>query len=74
MAKWVTRKDLQNRPVGEPLHGAEADKLVEAPDAPSVADCIQLLLSEDEICLSGAVRRQVLKGARLVGYIELSDT
>ena len=73
MAKSVIRKDLREHPVSDPLPCIDAHEMVYRPAAPSVEECVQLLLSTEEICIGKAARRRIMNGAKLVGYIEIVD-
>jgi hypothetical protein len=71
--KSVIRKDLREQPVGEPLLCVDATEMAYLSAAHTVEECVQMLLSKEEICLGWTGRRQIMNGARLVGYIEIVD-
>ena len=73
MSKCVFRTDLRQQPVSEPLPCIEASQLVHRPDAPTVEECVHMLLADDEICLGTSDRREIRQGARVVGYIRIVD-
>ena len=74
MSKYVFRTDLRQQPVGEPLPCIEASELFYRPTERTVAECVQLLLTPDEICLGAATgKRSVMQGPRVVGYIRVID-
>jgi hypothetical protein len=71
MSKCVFRTDLRQQPVGQPLACIDANEIVYLPAAPTVNECVQMLLTCDEICLGASEKRSVMQGARLVGYIRV---
>jgi hypothetical protein len=73
MAKCVVRTDLRQRPVGEPLPCVDAGEIFFYPAAHTVNECVQMLLTRDEICLGASEKRSVMLGARLVGFIKVFD-
>lgn len=40
---------------------------------PSIEEGVQSLIGPDEVVLGSSTTRRVMKGARLVGYIEVRD-
>jgi hypothetical protein len=40
---------------------------------PSIEEGVRSLVGPDEIVVGSSIRRRVMIGARLVGYIEVSD-
>ena len=73
MSKCVFRTDLRLRPVSEPLSCIEVTQLVFRPDAPTVEECVHMLLADDEICFGSADKREIRQGPRVVGYIRIVD-
>ena len=73
MSKCVFRTDLRQQPVSEPLPCIDATELVFRPDAPTVEECVHMLLADDEICLGASEKREIRQGARVVGYIRIVD-
>jgi hypothetical protein len=73
MPKCVYRTDLQQLPVSEFLPCIEPSELFYRPSAATVEECVQMLLSGDEICLGTAEKRTIMQGARVVGYIRIVD-
>lgn len=73
MSKCVYRTDLQLRPVGQPLPCIDASEMFFRPDAPTVEECVQMLLAADEICLGASEQRAIMQGPRVVGYIRIVD-
>lgn len=73
MSKCVFRTDLRQQPVGKPLPCIDASELFYRPAARTVNECVQMLLTGDEICLGQAEKRSVMRGARIVGYIRVLD-
>jgi hypothetical protein len=73
MSKYVFRTDLRQQLVGEPLPCIEASELFIFPESPTCNECVHMLLAADEICLGLSEKREVMNGARLVGYIQIVD-
>src|SRR5690348_9444235 len=73
MSKCVFRTNLQLQPVSEPLSGVEVTEIFHRPEMPTVEECVHMLLSHDEVCLGGTDKRQIMQGARVVGYIRIVD-
>jgi hypothetical protein len=71
--KCVIRTDLRHQPVGSPLSCVELSEMFYRAAGPTVEECIQMLLVPDEICLGLTDRRQIMQGARVVGYIRIVD-
>ena len=73
MAKCVFRTDLRQQPVSEHLYCVDWTEMYHRPAAPTVEECVQRLLSGDEICLGRSDRREIMRGPRVVGYIRIVD-
>jgi hypothetical protein len=73
MSKCVFRTDLRQQAVSELLACIEPCELVYRPAAPTVEECVHMLLADDEICLGASDKREILQGARVVGYIRIVD-
>ena len=73
MSKCVFRTDLRQQPVSEPLPCIDASEMFYRPAAHTVNECVQMLLTDDEICLGVTEKRSVMQGARVVGYIRIVD-
>jgi hypothetical protein len=73
MSKCVFRTDLRQQPVGEPLPCIDASEIFFRPEAHTVNECVQMLLTDDEICLGLAEKRSVMQGPRVVGFIRVVD-
>jgi hypothetical protein len=73
MSKCVFRTDLRLQPVSEPLPCIEASEMFYRPATHTVNECVQMLLTNDEICLGASEKRSVMQGARVVGYIRIVD-
>ena len=73
MPKCVFRTDLRERPVGEPIACVDVSELYYRVTGPTVEESVHMLLAPDEICLGVTDKRQVMKGARVVGYIRIVD-
>jgi hypothetical protein len=73
MSKCVFRTDLRHQPVSELLPCINASDMFNRPAAPTVEECVHMLLADDEICLGAGDKREIMKGAKLVGYIRIVD-
>ena len=73
MSKCVFRTDLRQQPTGQPLPCIDVSEILYRPAAHTINECVQMLLSPDEICLGFSEKRSVMRGARLVGYIRIID-
>lgn len=73
MSKCVFRTDLRHLAVSEFLLCVEANQLFHHPSAPTVEECVHMLVGADEIALGNSDRREIMQGARLVGYIRIVD-
>ena len=73
MSKCVFRTDLRQQPVSDPLPCIEVSELIHRPAAPTVEECVHMLLADDEICLGASEKREIMQGPRVVGYIRIVD-
>lgn len=73
MSKCVFRTDLRLQPVSEPLPCINASELFYRPQEYTVEECVRMLLADDEICLGASEKREIMQGARVVGYIRIVD-
>ena len=73
MSKYVFRTDLRQQPVGEPLPCIDASELFYRPTERTVNECVQMLVTRDEICLGASGKRSVMQGPKVVGYIRVID-
>lgn len=73
MSKRVFRTDLRLQPVSDPLSCIEAREIFFRPDAPTIEECVHMLLDGEEICLGASERRAIMQGPRVVGYIRIVD-
>lgn len=73
MSKCVYRTDLRLQPVGEPLLCIDASEIYLQPSAHTVNECVQMLLTADEMCLGVSEQRSVMRGPRLIGFIRITD-
>jgi hypothetical protein len=73
MSKCVFRTDLQQQPVSDPLPCIDVSELFYRPESATVEECVHMLLADDEICLGNSEKREILQGARVVGYIRIVD-
>lgn len=74
MSKCVFRTDLRHQPVGECLACIDVSELFFHPDAPTVEECVHMLLADDEICFGASDKREIRQGPRVVGYIRIVDS
>jgi hypothetical protein len=73
MSKCVFRTDLRLQPTSELLPCIEPSELLYRPEAPTIEECVHMLLADDEICLGNSSKREIRQGARVVGYIRIVD-
>ena len=73
MPKCVFRTDLRQQPMSEPLPCIDVSEIFYRPAAPTVEECVQMLLAHDEICLGNSEKREIKQGVRVVGYIRIVD-
>jgi hypothetical protein len=73
MPKCVFRTDLRQQPVSDPLPCIEPSEIFHRPAAPTVEECVQMLLAHDEICLGNSDKREIKQGVRIVGYIRIVE-
>lgn len=73
MSKCVFRTDLRQQRVSDPLPCVDASELYYRPSASTVLECVQRLLSADEICLGSSDMREIRRGPKLVGFVQIVD-
>jgi hypothetical protein len=73
MSKRVFRVDLRQQQVSDSLPCIDATELFFHPDAPTVEECVHMLLEHDEVCLGVSEKRAIMQGAKVVGYIRIVD-
>jgi len=73
MSKCVFRTDLKCQPVSEALFCVDPIDMFYRPGMPTVEQCVQLLVADDEICLGISDRRTIMQGPRPVGYIRIVE-
>lgn len=73
MSKWVVRNDCAARRVGDPRECFDPTAMDGSFEFPSIEEGVRSLVGPDEIVVGSSIRRRVMIGARLVGYIEVSD-
>ena len=73
MSKWVIRNDCATRRVGDPKECFDPNAMDGSFEFPSIEEGVRSLISPDEIVLGSSSTRRVMRGARLVGYIEVCD-
>jgi hypothetical protein len=74
MSKWVSRNDCATNQVGEARECFDPNAMDGRFQFISVEEGVQSLVGPDEIVIGRSKSRLVMKGARLVGYIQIWDT
>jgi hypothetical protein len=74
MSKWVSRNDCATNQVGEPRECFDPNAKDGRFEFISVEEGVQSLVGPDEIVIGLSKSRLVMKGARLVGYIQIWDS
>jgi hypothetical protein len=74
MSKWVIRNDCATHRVGEPRECFDPNATDGGLAFLSIEEGVQSLIGPDEIVIGSSTSRLVIKGARLVGYIQVCDT
>ena len=72
MTLWLTRRDLNGKPVAAPLCCLPSREIAAQPGVRSFGECLALLVAEDEDCTGESDERPILKSSRLVGYIAIT--
>ena len=73
MSKWVIRNDCATHRVGDPIECFDPTAMDGSFDYLSIEEGIRSLIGPDEIVVGSSTERWVMKGAKLVGYIEICD-
>jgi hypothetical protein len=74
MSKWVIRNDTATHRVGDPKECFDPNAMDGSFEFQSIEEGVQSLLGPDEVVVVGSsTTRRVMRGARLVGYIEVCD-
>jgi hypothetical protein len=73
MSKWVIRTDCETRKVGEPTECFDPNAMDGSFEFISIDEGVQSLIGPDETVIGTSLRRRVMRGARLVGYIDVCD-
>ena len=73
MSKWVIRKDCATHKVGEPKECFDPTAMDGSFAFPSIEEGVRSLIGPDEIVIGSSSKRRVMRGARVVGYIEICD-
>ena len=73
MSIWVIRNDCATRRIGEPKECFDPKAMDGRFEFISVDEGIQSLIAPDEIVIGSSASRRVMKGAKLVGYIQVCD-
>jgi hypothetical protein len=74
MSKWVFRNDCATRRIGEARECFDPNAMDGRFEFLSIEEGVQSLVGPDEIVIGSSTSRLVMKGARLVGYIQVCDT
>jgi hypothetical protein len=74
MSKWVLRSDCATQRVGEPRECFDPAAMDGRFECLSIEEGVQSLIGPDETVIGSAASRIVMKGAALVGYIQICDT
>ena len=73
MSKWVVRSDCATHRVGKPRECFDPNAMDGSFEFQSIEEGVRSLIGPDEIVLGSSTKRRVMRGARLVGYIEVCD-
>jgi hypothetical protein len=73
MSKWVIRKDCAAHRVGDPIECFDPNARDGSFQFLSIEEGIRSLIRPDEIVVGSSAERWVMRGAKLVGYIEIRD-
>jgi hypothetical protein len=73
MSKWVIRNDCARRRVGAPKECFDPNAMDGSFEFPSIEEGVRSLIGPNEIAVGQSPKRLVMRGARLVGYIEVCD-
>lgn len=71
-ARWVTRKNVDGRDVGEPQKCFVANAIVAEPGVRTVEQCIAALVGAGETVIGNSDKRPVMSDGQLVGYITIT--
>jgi len=71
-ARWVVRKDVEGRDVGESLACFLSDAIVAEPGLRTVEQCIAELVGAGETVVGDSDKRPIFKSGGLVGYISIT--
>jgi len=74
MSKWVSRNDCATNQIGEARECFDPNAMDGRFQFISVEEGVQSLVGPGEIVIGGSTSRPVMRGARLVGYIQVCDT
>jgi hypothetical protein len=73
MSKWVIRTDCAAHRVGEPKQCFDPKAMDGSFEFLSIEEGVRSLMGPDEIVIGSSTKRRVMRGARIVGYIEVCD-
>jgi hypothetical protein len=73
MSKWVIRNDCAIQRVGDPKQCFDPNAMDGSFEFPSIEEGVQSLIGADEVVIGSSASRRVMRGASLVGYIEVCD-
>jgi hypothetical protein len=73
MSRWVTRRSIDGFEVAPPRDCFDPDTIAAQPGRMTVEECVAMLIAQDERCIGESNKRPIKRGAKLVGYIEISE-
>ncbi len=73
MSKWVIRNDCATHRVGAPIECFDPTAMDGSFDFLSIEEGIRSLIRADETVVVSSTERRVMRGTKLVGYIEIRD-
>jgi len=74
MSKWVVRNDCATHQIGEPRECFDPKAMDGRFDLLSIEEAVRSLIGPDEMFIGSSSSRLVMRGAKLVGYIQICDT
>jgi hypothetical protein len=74
MTRWVIRTDTASRLIGQPIECSDPDAMDCTGEIPTIEECVQSLVAADEIAIGHSSKRAVMKGAKLVAFIEIRNS
>lgn len=70
--RWVTRRDVSGKALGEPLRCFLPHAIVAEPGLRSVDQCVQLLVEKGETCVGDEEHRLIMNHGTVVGHIDVT--